>query len=173
MAQQDLLCMDLTYVERLCMSWLWLLYVSGFYYISASLMHSDGKESACNAGDPGLIPRLGRSPGGGHSNPLQCSWLENPQGPRSLVGYSPRGRKGSGMTERLHWCITGAWLILTSIISVSPLLKASVSLIPYPFRSLGRLPGIWRRFQGKHKYSVTNLAPEGSKQDADEASCKL
>ena len=37
-----------------------------------------GKESACNAGDVGLIPELGRSPGGGHGNPLQCSCLENP-----------------------------------------------------------------------------------------------
>ena len=39
---------------------------------------SDGKESACSAGDPGLISGLGRSPGGGHGNPLQCSCLENP-----------------------------------------------------------------------------------------------
>ena len=39
---------------------------------------SDGKESACNAGDPGLIPGLGRSPGGGHGYPLQYSCLENP-----------------------------------------------------------------------------------------------
>ena len=31
---------------------------------------SDGKEYACNAGDPGPIPGLGRSPGGGHGNPL-------------------------------------------------------------------------------------------------------
>ena len=37
-----------------------------------------GKESTCNAGDVGLIPELGRSPGGGHSNPLQYSCLENP-----------------------------------------------------------------------------------------------
>ena len=36
-----------------------------------------GKESACNAGDPGLIPGLGRSPGGGHGNQLQYSCLEN------------------------------------------------------------------------------------------------
>ena len=36
-----------------------------------------GKESACNAGDLGLIPRLGRSPGEGNGNPLQCSCLEN------------------------------------------------------------------------------------------------
>ena len=38
---------------------------------------SDGKESACNEGDPGLIPGLGRSPGEGNSNPLQYSCLEN------------------------------------------------------------------------------------------------
>ena len=39
---------------------------------------SDGKASACNAGDPGLIPGLGRSPGEGNGNPLQHSCLENP-----------------------------------------------------------------------------------------------
>ena len=39
---------------------------------------SDDKESACNAGDLGSIPGLGRSPGGGHGNPLQYSFLENP-----------------------------------------------------------------------------------------------
>ena len=38
---------------------------------------SAGKESACNAGDPGLIPGLGRSPGEGNSYPLQYSGLEN------------------------------------------------------------------------------------------------
>ena len=35
---------------------------------------SAGKESACNAGDPDLIPGLGRSPGEGIGYPLQCSW---------------------------------------------------------------------------------------------------
>ena len=39
---------------------------------------SDGKESACNAGDSGSIPGLGRSPGEGNGNPLQYSCLENP-----------------------------------------------------------------------------------------------
>ena len=39
---------------------------------------SDGKASAYNAGDPGLIPGLGRSPGEGNGNPLQYSCLENP-----------------------------------------------------------------------------------------------
>ena len=38
---------------------------------------SDGKESACNAGDPGSIPASGRSPRGGYGNPLQYSCLEN------------------------------------------------------------------------------------------------
>ena len=37
-----------------------------------------GKESACSVGDLGSIPGLGRSPGGGHDNPLQYSCLENP-----------------------------------------------------------------------------------------------
>ena len=39
---------------------------------------SDGKASACNAGDQGSIPELGRSPGEGNGNPLQYSCLENP-----------------------------------------------------------------------------------------------
>ena len=38
---------------------------------------SNGKESAHNAGDPGLIPGSGRSPEGGHGNTLQYSCLEN------------------------------------------------------------------------------------------------
>ena len=54
---------------------------------------SDGKKkkkkSSCNAGDLGSIPGLGRFPGGGHGNPLQFSCMENPQGQRSLVGWSP------------------------------------------------------------------------------------
>ena len=63
---------------------------------------SDDKESTCNAGDLGSIPGLGRSPGGGHGNPLQYSCLENPHGQRSLVrGYSPWGRKELDMTEQL------------------------------------------------------------------------
>ena len=39
---------------------------------------SDSKESTCNAGDPGSICGSGRSPGERNSNPLQCSYLENP-----------------------------------------------------------------------------------------------
>ena len=51
---------------------------------------SDGKESACNAGDLGLTPGLGRSPGEGHGNPLQVflpgesPWTEEPGGLQSM-----------------------------------------------------------------------------------------
>ena len=62
---------------------------------------SDGKESACNAGDGGLIPGLGRSPRGGNGNLLQYSCLENLHGQRSLAGCSPWGCEESDMTEQL------------------------------------------------------------------------
>ena len=102
---------------------------------------SGGKVSACNAGDPRLIPGLRRSPGegigcplqyswaclvaqmvknppamretwvqslgwedspgGGHGNPFQYSFLENPHGQRSLASYRPWGYKESDMTEQL------------------------------------------------------------------------
>ena len=62
---------------------------------------SAGTESTCNAGDLSSIPGLGRSPGGRHGSPLQCSCLKNPHGQRSLAGYSPRGHKELDMTERL------------------------------------------------------------------------
>ena len=60
---------------------------------------SDSKESACNVGDLGSTPGLGRSPRGGHGNPLQYSCLENPHGQKGRVGYSPWRRKELGMTE--------------------------------------------------------------------------
>ena len=47
---------------------------------------------AANEADTGgadSIPGSGRSPGGGHSNPLEYSCLDNLRGQRSLVGYSP------------------------------------------------------------------------------------
>ena len=50
------------------------------------------KNAPTNARDSGSIPGLVRSPEEGNGNPLQCSCLENPL-QRSLVGYSPWGRK--------------------------------------------------------------------------------
>ena len=63
---------------------------------------SDGKDSACNAGDLGLIPGLERSHGGGHGNQLQYSCLENPPGQRSLAGSSSWSCKELDMTEQLN-----------------------------------------------------------------------
>ena len=62
---------------------------------------SDGKESACNAGDPGSLPGSGRSPREGNDNPLQYSclensWTEEPGRLQSLLGL-----KELDMTEQL------------------------------------------------------------------------
>ena len=61
-----------------------------------------GKEYACNAGDTGdagLIPGLGRSPGGGHGNPLWYCCLENSMDRGAWQAYSPWDSKESDMTE--------------------------------------------------------------------------
>ena len=65
--------------------------------------------SVRNAGDPGSISEWGRSPGEGNGNPLQYSCLiqargilkriQQNSGQRSLVGYSPWGRKELDMAE--------------------------------------------------------------------------
>ena len=57
---------------------------------------SVGKESTCNAGDPGSIPESGRSPGEGKGYPLQYSGLEN-----SMNCMFNGGHKESDMTEQL------------------------------------------------------------------------
>ena len=84
---------------------------------------SAGKESVCSAGDPGLIPGSGRSPGGGHGNPLQYSCLENSHGQRSLAGYSPWGCKESDMTEQLSTARHSKYLgsVMTTQASQVPL----------------------------------------------------
>ena len=70
-------------------------------YSWASLVAQMAKNPPiCNA-DLNWILGSGKSPGGGHGSPLQCSCLENPHGQRSLVGCSPGGRKESDTTEQL------------------------------------------------------------------------
>ena len=82
---------------------LYLLEFASYYPLEEGFPGgSDSKESACNVRDLGLIPGLGRSPGGGHGYPLQYSCLENPHGWRSLAGYSPWGRKEADVTEHAH-----------------------------------------------------------------------
>ena len=76
------------------------MYPSILFISMSFLGGSVDKEFTCDAGDVCLIPGLGRSPGGGHGNPLpQCSYLENPHGRRSLAGYSPQGHKELDTTE--------------------------------------------------------------------------
>ena len=58
------------------------------------------KESACNVRDLGLIPGLGRSPGGGHGNTLQYSCLENPMD-RGVWWTAVHGTTESDTTEKL------------------------------------------------------------------------
>ena len=53
------------------------------------------KSLLANAGDMGLIPELGRSPGEGSDNPLQYSCLEESHGQRNLAGCSPWGSQKS------------------------------------------------------------------------------
>ena len=64
---------------------------------------SEGKESACNVGDLGLIPGSRSSPGGGHGTPLHYSCVENPHRQRGLAGYSPWGpRVGHNWASTAH-----------------------------------------------------------------------
>ena len=72
------------------------------------------KNLPANAGearDLGSIPRWGRSPGGGHGNPLQYSCLENPM-ERSLAGYRPWGRRVR-QDGRLHMQARGCFTVLS------------------------------------------------------------
>ena len=68
-------------------------------FSSESALHISGKEHACNAGDTGLIPGLGRSPGGRHGNPLQYSCWENPMERGACQAMGPWDHKESDMTE--------------------------------------------------------------------------
>ena len=64
---------------------------------------SDGKESACNAGDRGLIPGSGRSPGEGTSYPLQYPCLENPRDRETGLATA------YGVAELDEWISAHAW----------------------------------------------------------------
>ena len=94
---------------------------------------SDGEESTFNTGDLGFIPGLGRSPGGGHGNPLQYSCLENSHGQRSLVGYSPWGQKESDATELLSTHVlctysTSTWVPYNKDVCVCMLCSVCLTL---------------------------------------------
>ena len=82
--------------------------------------------------DLGSIPGLGRSLGGGHGNPLQHSYLENPHGQRSLVGYSSWGRKELDTTERLNTAQRCQTYFCFSTICFSPPLSKVILTMTEP-----------------------------------------
>ena len=66
---------------------------------------SDGKESACNAGDPGSVPGSGRAPGEGNGNPLQYSCLENSMDREAWsIGLQKVGHDWATNTQ-IHVCV--------------------------------------------------------------------
>ena len=62
---------------------------------------SDSRESACNAGDPGSLPWVGKIPWRREWEPTPVFLPEESHGLKSLTGYSPWGHKESDMTEQL------------------------------------------------------------------------
>ena len=76
---------------------------------------SDGKESACNAGDLGSVPGWGRSPGEGNGNPLQCSCLEDLmdrgawQATVHRVAESRTDRETDTLQEGVAHCALRVW----------------------------------------------------------------
>ena len=100
----------------------------------------DGKESSWNVVDLGLIPGLGRSPGGGHGNPFQYSCIENSHGQRSLAGYSPWCCKKSDMTEQLTHSTDLALLLLISFRSGNRTMWHSEKNLNRSLRNFNFLP---------------------------------
>ena len=75
---------------------------------------SEGKESACNAGNPGLIPGFGRSPQEQNGYSLRYSCLENSKDSGALWATVPWGLKELDMTERLTLSL---FIVFTSVIT--------------------------------------------------------
>ena len=75
---------------------------SHYIHWGASLVAQMVKNPPAKGENLGSIPGLGRSPGGGHGNTFQYPCLKNPNGQRSLVGYSPWGCKELDMSGRLN-----------------------------------------------------------------------
>ena len=86
-----------------------------------------------NAGDAGSIPGLERSLGGGNSNPLQYSWLENPHGQRSLASYNPCDGRESDMTEHAAytpWKVHDMANLLSPLRPQFPNYKMGIKILP-------------------------------------------
>ena len=94
---------------------------------------SDGKESACSAGDLGSIPGLGRSPGEGNGNPLQYSCLKNPM-ERGAWQAKVHGVAELDATEQLHFHFLLLLMMLNQDLLVSSFLMCKENFKIFPFR---------------------------------------
>ena len=95
---------------------------------------SDGKESACSAGDLGSIPELRRSPGEGNGNPLQYSCLENSIDREAWQAIVQGGLKESDMTEQLSTALYFGGTQGLCCFRIQNILRTepnSVSLLPW------------------------------------------
>ena len=95
----------LVFIRYLFFPWLVLLCLNS----GASQLVLVVKNVPADAGDlrgTDSIPESGKSPGGGHGNSLQYSCLENPDGQRSLAGYSLQGHKETKLKQlSTHYCM--------------------------------------------------------------------
>ena len=118
------------------LEWVAISFPIGIYYVHTKGFPggSVGKESACNAGDTGLIPGLGRSSGEGNGNPLQHSCLEN-------------------LTDR------GAWRAVACGVSrvrrETSLVAQAVKVSTYNAGGLGSSPG-----SGRVRHGLVTKAPQ-------------
>ena len=83
---------------------------------------SDSKESACSAGDLGLIPGLGRSPGVGNGNPLQYSYLGNPM--RKSQTEESGGLQSMGSQSVRHNRVSNALALAGRFLTTEPAWEA-------------------------------------------------
>ena len=112
---------------------------------------SDGKESTCNAGDPGLIPGLGRFPEEGNGNPFQQSYLKDftDRGARQATQFMGSQRVGhdrvtnthsqtlsSEFSEGMHFCFLSSCYFLIKLLGTWKLYTV-LNVLPFPL-----VPGI-------------------------------
>ena len=95
------------------------------YFLTTAILKlnysgSDGKESACNAGDLGLNPGWGRSPGEGTGNPLQYSCLGNPMSRGAWQATVHGAAKSQMQLSDQHFHFHTAWWLLVCVPSWWP-----------------------------------------------------
>ena len=111
---------------------------------------SDGKASACNAGGPGSITGLGRSPGEGNGNPLQFLPGEF-HGQKSLEGYNPWGHKELDTTEQLTHTHTHTHTSVIKKPSVFPINTLRLKIAGHSFLLIIPLLWLGQHCRIKHK----------------------